>query len=100
MVSREKVKSAQIKNNFVVCGCMLASAERDVVLPWAKKRNVSMFRSDINSFNQGCCSALYSIHFIYFGIMSSIKKASSNKILAELMVNMDVVRMIVVSCQE
>lgn len=71
-----------------------------MVLPWAKKRNVSVFRSDINSFNQGCCSALYYTHFIYFGIMTSIKRASSNKILAELLVNIDVVRMIVVLCQE
>lgn len=52
---QRKVKSAQIKNNYVVYGWMLGSGERDMVLPWAKKRNVSMFRSDINSFNQGCC---------------------------------------------
>lgn len=79
---------------------MHASGERDMVLPWAKKKNVSMFRSDINSVNQGCCSALYSTHFIYFGIMTSIKRASSDKFLAELMINIDVVRLTVVSCQE
>lgn len=71
-----------------------------MVLPWAKKRNISMLRSDINSFNQGCCSALYSTHLIYFGIITSIKRASSNKILADLIVNIDVVGMIMVSCQE
>lgn len=68
-----------------------------MILPWAKKRNVSMFRLDINSLNQGGCSALYCTRQMYFGIITSIKRTSSNKMLAELIVNIDVVRMIVVS---
>lgn len=93
--SREKTKNAQIKKKYIVCGCMLTSGKMDMV---CLRPKMGMFPHwdqpliHLTRFAVQFCTllSLYTLA-LWFEL-----KVSWNKILAELMANVDMVNMIVI----